>query len=63
MDIARVLPYQMELISSGFKYLSYFIKPLGYRVCDWNWLIQRYEKRIGLWTYKLLSLGGRLILV
>ena len=39
MDIARVLPYQMELILYGFKYLGYYIKPLSYRVCDWNWLV------------------------
>ena len=63
MDIARVLPYQMEPISSGFKYLGYYIKHIGYRVCDWNWLVHKYEKRICLWTHKLLSLGGRLILV
>ena len=36
MDIARFLPYQMEPIHSGFKYLGYYIKPLGYRVYDWN---------------------------
>ena len=53
----------MEPISSGFKYLGYYIKPLGYRVSDWNWMIQKYEKRICHWTHKLLSLGGRLILV
>ena len=53
----------MEPISSGFKYLGYYIKPLGCRVCDWNWMVQKYEKRICLWTHKLLSFGGRLILV
>ena len=38
-DIARVLPYKMEPIVSGFKYLGYFLKPLGYKVSDWNWLV------------------------
>ena len=61
--IACVLPYKMEPIVSGFKYLGYFLKPLGYKFSDWNWLIQKYEKRIHTWTHKLLSLGGRLILV
>ena len=32
MNIARVLPYQMESILTGFKYLGLFLKPLGYRV-------------------------------
>ena len=38
-DIARVLPYKMEPIASGFKYLGFYLKPLGYRIGDWNWLI------------------------
>ena len=63
LDIARVLPYKMEPITSGFKYLGYFLKPLGYKVSDWNWLIQRFENKIFHWAHKLLSLGGRLIMV
>ena len=46
-----------------FKYLGYFNKPLGYGVKDWIWLLRRFEKRIGNWSYKLLSLGGRLVLI
>ena len=53
----------MEPLVSGFKYLGYFLKPLGYRVSDWIWLVQKFEKRICHWSHKLLSLGGRLILV
>ena len=63
IDIARVLPYKMEPIVSGFKYLGYYLKPLGYKVSDWNWLIQKFENKIFHWSHKLLSLGGRLILV
>ena len=63
LEFARVLPYRVEPILTGFKYLGYFLKPLGYRVCDWLWLVQKFEKRISNWTHKLLSLGGRLILV
>ena len=62
-DFSRVLPYQMEPIHTGFKYLGFYLKPLGYRVCNWYWLVQKFEKRISLWTHKLLSLGGKLILV
>ena len=45
-DIAKALPYKMEPITIDFKYLSYFLKPLGYRVHDWHWLIQKFEHRI-----------------
>ena len=63
MDITRVLLYQMSPILTGFKYLGFYIKPLGYRTDDWNWMIQKYEKKICLWTHKLLSMGGCLVLV
>ena len=62
-DFSRVLPYHMELIHTGFKYLGFYLKPLGYRVYDWYWLVQEFKKRISLWTHKILSLGGKLILV
>ena len=29
----------------------------------WLWLIKKFEKRISHWTYRLLSLGGRLVLI
>ena len=62
-DFVRVLPCRVKLLQTGFNYLGYFLKPLGYRVSDWIWLVQKFEKRICNWSYKLLSLGGRLILV
>ena len=63
MDIARILPYKMEPVTSGFKYLGYQLKPLGYKITDWYWLIQKFENRILHWSHKLLSLGGHLIMV
>ena len=36
LGISRVLPYKMDPISMGFKYLGYFLKPLGYKINDWN---------------------------
>ena len=42
-DIAKAMPYKMEPLTTGFKYLGYYLKPLGYMVSDWHWLIQKYE--------------------
>ena len=53
----------MEPIAVGFKYLGYYLKPLGYGIKDWRWFILKFEKKLSNWTCKLLSLGGRLILV
>jgi len=44
------------------KYLRYFLKENNHRVVDWNWIIQKIEKKIGCWSYRWLSLGGRLVL-
>ena len=63
LNISRFMPYKMDPLSIGFKYLGYFLKPLGNKTNDWHWLIQKYEKRISHWAYKFLSLGGRLVLV
>ena len=61
--ITGFLPYKYEHINKGFKYLGYFIKPLGYLVKDWHWILAKFENRIHHWTSRLLSIGGRLVLI
>jgi hypothetical protein len=53
---------QFISIDKGMKYLGFYLKPNNYRVGDWNWMVQKVEKRIGNWSFHWLSLGGRLIL-
>ena len=43
--------------------MGYFINPLGYLVKDWHWILAKFENRIQHWTNRLLSLGGRLVLI
>jgi hypothetical protein len=50
-------------LDQRMKYLGFFLKPNDYRVNDWHWLLQKVEKKIGHWTSRWLSLGGRLVLV
>ena len=33
-NVAALLPYKMEPLFTGFKYLGYYLKPLGYHVSD-----------------------------
>ena len=61
--ITGLLPFRFSHLNLGFTYLGYFLKPTGYLVRDSHWLITRFEKPINHWTYKLLSLGGRLVLI
>jgi hypothetical protein len=50
-------------LEEGMKYLGFCLKPNGYKIVDWNWLIEKVDKRINNWTSRWLSLGGRLVLV
>ena len=61
--ISTFLTYCMEPITSGFKYPGFRLKPLGYRSSDWLWMVKRFDDKIRHWAYRLLSLGGRLVLI
>ena len=39
LQIFNFMPYKMEPIVSGFKYLGYYLKPLGYSIKDWRWFL------------------------
>lgn len=61
--IIDMFPYQCQDVELGFKYLGFVLNPNNYKKEDWYWLLREIEKRIGHWTNRWLSLGGRLILV
>ena len=47
-SIQHFMPYKADPIQLGFKYLGFFIKPLGYKAEDWYWLVKNFERRIQL---------------
>ena len=61
--IGAILPYKLEPIEKGFKYLGNWLKHLRYGMNEWWWIIKNFERRIGNWSYRYLSLGGRMIIV
>ena len=61
--IIEFLPFRMEPLTGGFKYLGYRLKPVGYLTSDWRWMIELFEKKIHNCTYRYLSLGVRAILI
>ena len=61
--ISALLPYKMGPIQVGFKYLGYYLKPLSYGINDRRWILKTFERRISHSSYRLLSLGGRLVLI
>ena len=61
--ITDILPFRVDDIRKGFGYLGYYLKPSGYLIKDWLWLVSKFEKKISHWTNRFLSLGGRLVLI
>jgi hypothetical protein len=61
--IVEIFGILVSSLDQGMKYLDVFLKPNDYRVNNWHWLLQKVEKKIGLWTSRWLSLGGKLVLV
>ena len=62
-SIKSILPFKRFELEFGFKYLGYFLKSNDYRVWDWFWLLENFEFFFKNWTFKLLSIGGRLTLI
>ena len=49
-QIFNFLPYKMEPIVAGFKYLGFYLKPLGYGIKDWRWFLLKFKKKLSNWT-------------
>jgi ribonuclease HI len=62
-DLKELFGFATAELKEGFSYLGFYIKSSRYSSRDWLWLIDKFERRILLWCNKLLSLGGRLILI
>jgi hypothetical protein len=57
------LPFQSLDIEEGLKYLGFLLKPNDYRKTDWQWLLEKLEKRLKCWSQCWLSRAGRLVLI
>ena len=45
-SVVDILPYKMDPLSKGFKYLGFFLKPMGYCANDWRWLLNNLRKEL-----------------
>jgi hypothetical protein len=62
-QIYNLLPFPKKELEIGFKYLGFFLKPGNYRYANWLWLVKKVEMQVSFWVNKLLSRGGRLVLL
>eukprot|EP00253_Pinus_taeda_P008270 PITA_08270 len=56
-------PFNSLTLADGIKYLGFRLKPIGYKIADWLWLITKLERRLQIWYHRYLSRAGRLILI
>ena len=57
------LPFQIQGLDEGLKYLGFHLKPNDYRKTDWMWLLEKLEKILKGWSYKWLSRARILVLI
>jgi hypothetical protein len=62
-NLKAIFHYNFLDLSTGFRYLGYYLKIDRYRTKDWQWLIDKYECQISHWCNRWLTIGGRLILI
>lgn len=62
-SLKEILPFDVKPVDDGFKYLGCFLKPNCYTRADWIWLKKKLETKISNWSFRWLSLGGRVTLV
>ena len=46
-SISAILPFKMDPINQGFKYLVFRPKPLGYVIKDQRWILKIFENKLG----------------
>ena len=46
-----IFPFEPRPLDVGLKYLGFYLKPNGYKKNDWDWLIEKVEKRIKIWIH------------
>lgn len=55
-------PFQSHQLDEGLKYLGFCIKPHGYKISNWMWLVTKVKKELLNWNHHFLSRAGRLVI-
>ena len=62
-QLTTLFHYGVMRLSTGFKYLGYYLKIDSYKVVDWQWLLKKYEQRICHQCNHFLTLGCIYVLI
>lgn len=62
-DICNLFAITSIHCNEGFVYLGFRLKPNKYGINDWDWLIDRFGKKLAGWTHRGLAMGGHMTLI
>lgn len=62
-EICGLFWISARTMDSGFHYLGFQIKTKLYKITRWSWIIKKVDLKLKHWTFKWLSIRGRLILI
>lgn len=61
--VVHHFPFSLLKLEDGLRYLGYKLKPHGYKIDDWTWLISKLERRLSIWYHKYLPRARILVLI
>jgi hypothetical protein len=61
--LKELFGFDAHELERGFSYLGFFLKSSRYSSKDWHWLFDKFNSKIHHWCNRMLSLGGRYVLI
>jgi len=62
-DISLLFGVGIRHIDEGLSYLGFNLKPKNYCTKYWDWLVDRFHKKLDCWKHRWLTMGGRTIML
>lgn len=62
-DISLLFGVGIRHIDEGITFLGFNMKPNKYGNKDWDWLVERFHKKLDCWKHRWLTIGGRMIML
>jgi len=61
--IANLFGVKVHTMQDEFRYSGFNLKPNNYMCLDWDWLIRKFDKKLGLSEHKWLSISIKFVMI
>ena len=62
-EISLLFGVGYKQMDEGLTYLGFKLRPKKHYNKDWDWLVERFHKRLDYWKHIWLIMGGRLTIL